>query len=58
MIKDSWPEKAQGFNYRLDEDINDGVTKVGDFDVINLLVLFLLIEITIAMISSCSKNKK
>lgn len=36
MIKDSWPEKAQGFyhvNYRLDEDIydnwiNDGVTKV------------------------------
>lgn len=36
MIRDSWPEKAQGFyqvNYRLDEDIydnwiNDGVTKV------------------------------
>lgn len=36
MIRDSWPEKTQGFyqvNYRLDEDIydnwiNDGVTKV------------------------------
>ena len=36
MIRDSWPEKAQGFyqvNYRLDKDvydnwINDGVTKV------------------------------
>lgn len=36
MIRDSWPEKAQGFyhvNYRLDEDIygnwiNNGVTKV------------------------------
>ena len=36
MIRDSWPEKAQGFyqvNYRLDEDIydnwiNDWVTKV------------------------------
>lgn len=36
IIRDSWPEKAQGFyqvNYRLDEEIydnwiNDGVTKV------------------------------
>lgn len=32
MIRDSWPEKAQGFyqvNYRLDEDIYDNwITKV------------------------------
>lgn len=47
MIRDSWPEKAQGFyqvNYRLDEDIydnwiNDGVTKVVQVQITFLLLM-------------------